>query len=272
MRTQARLARRHERAQSSRLHTHIIEKRQRHYAATDDWRRRVANVDHHKRVGPLRRHVSVRAAHGDAISLGAQNVRVRARARAHEGPGSWASKLEGMEVQLGAGRRTHPAQKGRRGDAAHDRPGAHDACGVRELSPIMLAAREGSSELRRRWSRRRQRAESAVVGRGRERRRRHYGQRRRHRRMCRGRHGDDPVQESSSHRSQTTSTFGRQISSQPIQRPHVAPQQLVLSGCGESRPPSVRWGSTWGWACARMCASVVAREPEQQNGPVLLRL
>ena len=83
--------------------------------------------------------------------------------------------------------------KGRRGDAAHDRPGAHDGCGVRELSPIMLAAREGSSELRRRRSRRRQRAESAVVGRGRERRRRHYGQERRHRRMCRGRHGDDPV-------------------------------------------------------------------------------
>jgi len=103
MRTQARHARRHERAQSSRLHTHIIEKRRRHYAATDDWRRRVANVDHHKRVGPLRRHVRVRAAHGDAISLCAQNVRVRARARAHEGPGSWASKLEGMEVQLGAG-------------------------------------------------------------------------------------------------------------------------------------------------------------------------
>jgi hypothetical protein len=88
----------------------------------------------------------------------------------------------------------------------------------------MQAAREGSSELRRRWSQRQQRAESAVVGRGRERRRRHYGQRRRHMRMCRGRHGDDPVQESSSHRSQTTSTFGRQISSQPKQRPHTAAQ------------------------------------------------
>ncbi len=116
--------------------------------------------------------------------------------------------------------RTHVIQNGRRGDAAHDRPGAHDGCGVRELSPIMLAAREGSPKLRRRRSRRRQRAESAVVGRGREWRRRHYGQERRHRRMCRGRHGDDPVQESSSHRSQTTSTFGRQISSQPKQRPH----------------------------------------------------
>jgi hypothetical protein len=31
----------------------------------------------------------------------------------------------------------------------------------------------------------------------------------------------------------------------------TAPQQLVLSGCRESRPPSVRWGSTWGGACAR---------------------
>jgi len=132
----------------------------------------------------------------------------------------------GVRGQSAGTSRTHVIHKGRRGDAAHDRPGAHDGCGVRELSPIMLAAREGSSELRRRRSRRRQRAESAVVGRGRERRRRHYGQRRRHRRMCRGRHGDDPVQESSSHRSQTTSTFGRQISSQ--QRPHTAPKQLVL--------------------------------------------
>ena len=43
--------------------------------------------------------------------------------------------------------------KGRRGDAAHDRPGAHDRCGWRELSPIMLAAWEGSSELRQRRSR-----------------------------------------------------------------------------------------------------------------------
>jgi len=155
----------------------------------------------------------------------------------------------GVRGQSAGSSRTHVIQNGRRGDVAHDRPGAHDGCGVRELPPIMLAAREGSSELRRRRSRRRQRAESAVVGRGRERRRRHYGQERRHRRMCRGRHGDDPVQESSSHRSQTTSTFGRQISSQPKQRPHTAPQQLVLSGCGESRPPSVRWGSTWGGAC-----------------------
>jgi hypothetical protein len=50
--------------------------------------------------------------------------------------------------------------------------------------------------------------------------------------------------------SQTTRTFGRQISSQPRQRPNTAPQQLVLlSGCIESRPPSVRRGSTWGGAC-----------------------
>ena len=48
--------------------------------------------------------------------------------------------------------------------------------------------------------------------------------------------------------SQTTRTFSRQISSQPKQRPHTAPKQLVLSGCRESRPPSVRWGSTWGGA------------------------
>ena len=130
----------------------------------------------------------------------------------------------GVRGQCAGSSSTHVIQNGRRGDAAHYRPGAHDGRGVRELSPIMLAAREGSPKLRRRRSRRRQRAESAVVGRGRERRRRHYGQRRRPRRMCRGRHGDDPVQESSSHRSQTTSTFGRQISSQPKQRPHTVPQ------------------------------------------------
>jgi hypothetical protein len=161
----------------------------------------------------------------------------------------------GVRGQCAGSSRTHVIQNGRRGDAAHDRPGAHDACGVRELPPIMLAAwraRPSSVEGGRGGGRG---LNPPVVGRGRERRRRrrrHYGQRRRHRRMCRGRHGDDPVQESSSHRSQTTSTFGRQISSQ--QRPHTAPQQLVLSGCGESRPPSVRWGSTWGGACARACA------------------
>ena len=43
--------------------------------------------------------------------------------------------------------------KGHRGDAAHDRLGAHDGFRVRELSPIMLAAREGSSKVHRRRSR-----------------------------------------------------------------------------------------------------------------------
>jgi hypothetical protein len=159
-----------------------------------------------------------------------EGMRGRASGRANSrGVGA----RRGVRGQSAGSSRTHVIQNGRRGDVAHDRPGAHDGCGVRELPPIMLAAREGSSELRRRRSRRRQRAESAVLGRGQERRRRHFGQERRHRRMCRGRHGDDPVQESSSHRSQTTSTFGRQISSQPKQRPHTAPQQLVLSGCRE---------------------------------------
>ena len=51
--------------------------------------------------------------------------------------------------------------------------------------------------------------------------------------MCRGRHGDDPVQWSSSHRSQTKSAFGREIRSQLCGPP--AQQQLwsVLSGCRE---------------------------------------
>ena len=94
--------------------THQIQKGRRDHAAPDDWRRRVAHVDHHQRVRMMRRHVSIRAAHGDGYSV---------------------------------------IQKGRRGDAAHDRPGAHDGCGVRELSPMMLAAWEGSSELRQRRSR-----------------------------------------------------------------------------------------------------------------------
>ena len=157
---------------------------------------------------PSRKHTIHLQRRREPVPTARANKRVSASARGHEGPGSWASKLEGIEVQRGAGRRTsrtHPTQQGRVGDAAHDRPGAQDRYGVHELSPTMLAAQEGSSELRRRRSRRRQRAESAVVVRGRERRRRHYGQRRRHRRMCRSRHGDDPVQESSSHRSQAPS-------------------------------------------------------------------
>jgi len=114
----------------------------------------------------------------------------------------------------------------------------------------MLAAREGSSELRRRRSRRRrQRTQSAAVGRGRERRRWHYDQRRRHRRMCRGRRGDNSMQKSSSHRSQTTRTFrfaGRYVYTL------VAPPLRSSWSCpgAESRPPSVRWGSTWGGACS----------------------
>ena len=59
--------------------------------------------------------------------------------------------------------------------------------------------------------------------------------------------------------SQTTRTFGRQISSQPKQRPHTAPQQPVLSGCRESRPPSVRWGSTSGVRHARNSPAPPAR-------------
>jgi hypothetical protein len=68
---------------SSRPHTHPIKKRRRHHAAPDDWRRRVANVDHHQRL--RRRHVSVRAAHGDGHRLCAQHVRDRASERVREG-------------------------------------------------------------------------------------------------------------------------------------------------------------------------------------------
>ena len=70
--------------------------------------------------------------------------------------------------------------------------------------------------------------------------------------------------------SQTTRTFSRQISSQPKQRPHTAPMQLVLSGCRESRPPSVRLGSTWGGACgmsarARNSSAPPARPPAPRD-------
>ena len=107
--------------------------------------------------------------------------------------------------------------KGRRGDAAHDQPRAHDGCGVRELATMLLPDREGSPKLHRRRSR--QRAESAVVGRGRDRRRRHDG-----------RDGDHPVQQSSCHQSQATSASAREVCSHSEQWP-PAPQQLVLSGC-----------------------------------------
>ena len=56
--------------------THPIEKGRRDHAAPDDWRCRVANVDHHQRVRHMRRHVSIRAAHNDAKSLRPQHVRV----------------------------------------------------------------------------------------------------------------------------------------------------------------------------------------------------
>ena len=72
-------ARGHPRAQSSRPHTHPIQNGRRDHAAPDDWRRRVANVDHHQRVGILCRHVSVRASHGNGISLRAQHVRASER-------------------------------------------------------------------------------------------------------------------------------------------------------------------------------------------------
>jgi hypothetical protein len=131
----------------------------------------------------------------------------------------------------------------------------------------MLAAREGSSELRRRRSRRRrQRTQSAAVGRGRERRRWHYDQRRRHRRMCRGRRGDNSMQKSSSHRSQTTSTFrsaGRYVYTL------VAPPLRSSWSCpgAESRPPSVRWGSTWGGACGVRGTLSSDKRPRSRQHP-----
>jgi hypothetical protein len=45
--------------------TYPIQKGRGDHAAPDGWRHRIANVDHHQRVGNMRRHVSVRAAHGD---------------------------------------------------------------------------------------------------------------------------------------------------------------------------------------------------------------
>jgi hypothetical protein len=54
--------------------THLFKKRRRHHAAPDEWRRRVANVDHHQRVGPLARHVSAGAAYGDENCLCTQHV------------------------------------------------------------------------------------------------------------------------------------------------------------------------------------------------------
>jgi hypothetical protein len=53
---------------------HPSQKRRRHHAAPDNWRCRVANVDHRQRVGITSRHVCVRAAHGDGYRLCAQQV------------------------------------------------------------------------------------------------------------------------------------------------------------------------------------------------------
>jgi hypothetical protein len=60
---------------------HLLKERRRHHAAPDIWRCRIANVDHRQRVGITPRHVSVRAAHGDGLSLCAQEV-TRDRERA----------------------------------------------------------------------------------------------------------------------------------------------------------------------------------------------
>ena len=63
------------RARKAPGRSHKVQKRQRHHAATDDWRRRVAHVDHHQRFGDNCRNVSVRAAHSNASHLCAQHVR-----------------------------------------------------------------------------------------------------------------------------------------------------------------------------------------------------
>ena len=74
-------ARGHPRVQSTRPHTHPIQIGRRDHAAPNDWRRRVANVDDHQRVGITRRHVSVRASHGDAMSLCVHSTRDSARVK-----------------------------------------------------------------------------------------------------------------------------------------------------------------------------------------------
>jgi len=107
-------------------HTHPIQKRRRHYTATDDRRCRVANVDHHQRVGQFRRHVSVRAAHGDGTRLCAQHVRAREgfsrwwrRGREHDG--RCGRKRGALTPSARAAPRlTHPIQKRRRHHAAPD--------------------------------------------------------------------------------------------------------------------------------------------------------
>ncbi|KOO35448.1 hypothetical protein Ctob_016195 [Chrysochromulina tobinii] len=55
--------------------------------------------------------------------------------------GGGQATSRGARGERAGSSRTHVIQNGRRGDVAHDRPGAHDGCGVRKLPPIMLAAR-----------------------------------------------------------------------------------------------------------------------------------
>jgi hypothetical protein len=111
---------------SSRPHTHPIKKRRRHHAAPDDWRRRVANVDHHKRFGGFTDHVSVRAAHGDGTRLCAQHVRAREsisrrwrRGREHDGRRGRKRGAPTPSARAAPGL-THPNQKRRRCHTATD--------------------------------------------------------------------------------------------------------------------------------------------------------
>ena len=112
---------------SSRPHTHPIQKRRRDYAATDDRRCRVANVDHHKRFGGFTVHVSVRAAHGDGTRLCAQHVRAREgfsrrwrRGREHMGGADVCRSVRGHPRAQSTKPHTHRNQKRRRHHSATD--------------------------------------------------------------------------------------------------------------------------------------------------------
>jgi hypothetical protein len=133
-------ARGHPRARSTRPHTHPIQIGRRDHAAPNDWRHRVAHVDDHQRVGKMCRHVSVGAAHSDAISLRAQHVRASERqcrrAGGREGISgggtAGASMMHGADASttrrsavpestaVAEKGRAHPIKKRRRHHAAPD--------------------------------------------------------------------------------------------------------------------------------------------------------
>jgi hypothetical protein len=99
-------------AQTAQGRTHPIHEGRRDHAAPDDWRRRVANVDHHQRVGLLRRHISVRATHGDVTC-----IQHKGR-RDHAAPDDWRCRVTNVDHHQRVGKTSrHVSERAAHNDA-----------------------------------------------------------------------------------------------------------------------------------------------------------